>query len=250
MKGCSPKCFEIISDQCVSYTGGSYPEIGVEQGDSISQTLDKLASALVSLKSKVDACSYCNGEVTVPRTTNDILSSDNLTHSSVTETPSSARISVSTNPTATAVPFTYSISSLPSGTVIDSKITVEGMKNSYPSQLISTTGLSGGLELKPDNFPATLNAEVRIMTADGEKKVTSKIPLDPSGQNLDLNMYSKNVGTADLNTQSQINTFFDKELSTLRTSINALTNVNINGNSMSVTEHLVDLDSKVKNLST
>lgn len=250
MKGCSPKCFEIISDQCVSYTGKSYPEIGVEQGDSINQTLEKLASALVAIKAKVDACSYCNGEVSVPRTTNEIISSDTLTYSSVTETPSSARISVSTTPTSTSIPFRYSISSLPEGTVIDSKITIEGMKNSYPSQLVSTSGLSGGLELKPDNFPANLIAEVRVMTVEGEKKITSKIPINPSGQNIDVNMYSKNIGTADLNTQSQINTHFDKELASLRTSVNALTNLNIDGNNMSITEHLLDLQGKVKNLST
>lgn len=244
MKGCSPKCFEVYTDSCVEYTGSSYPMIGVSQGNSISDVLDKLASALVELRARVDACSFCNGEPYFQDTTT-IVNTTPITYSSVNEFPSNARIQLDVNPTSSSIPVTYVLSNLPEGTVLASEVKVEGMKNNYPATILSTSGVSGGFELKPDNFPAKLISKTRLMTSSGEKEYNISIPLNPSGQSLNMGMYVRETGTPDINTQADVNVFFDKEISSLKSAINSLQTVNSGGSSMPITEKILEIENRL-----
>lgn len=38
------KCLDYIDAQCLKYTGDSYPDIGVNNGDNIVQVLDKIST--------------------------------------------------------------------------------------------------------------------------------------------------------------------------------------------------------------
>lgn len=246
-KTCSPKCFEVYNDSCVEYTGNSYPRVGVNQGDSVQTTIMNLASALDALIARVDACSFCNGEVMV-RTSDQLINTSQLTYKTITELPSDSRIAVSVNPSSTSVPVTYAMSNFPQGTIIHAETWIEGMKNGYPTKLVNTPGTSGGFELKPENFPAKLYSKTRVMTSSGEKEYTSSIPLDPSGQKTDIGMYVKEAGSPELSTQTQVNSFFDKELSNLKSAVNALQTVNTSGASVPITEKLIEMEQRLNSL--
>ncbi len=247
LKKCSPKCFEVYSDSCVEYTGPDIQELRISQGSSLQAIITELASALLDLKRRVDACSFCNGEQMI-RNTDELVNMSEISQTSITEVPINSRISVKAEAQSSGTEIAYVISELPQGTMINSDVWVEGMKSGYPSKVVETSGLSGGFSLSPDNFPAKLYTRTRIMTDSGEKEITAVIPLEASGQKTDVGMYSRNIGTASLASQTDVNKFFDKEISGLRSAINMLQSVNTTGVQVPITQKVMELEQRINKL--
>lgn len=53
------KCLDHIDGGCVKYTGDSYPELGINNGDTIIQVVDKLAEKVKELSNEEKDCDKC-----------------------------------------------------------------------------------------------------------------------------------------------------------------------------------------------
>jgi len=54
------KCLNHIDGDCVKYTGKSYPDLGVENGESLVKVIDKLLSKVKELQDSKEDCNNCN----------------------------------------------------------------------------------------------------------------------------------------------------------------------------------------------
>jgi len=54
--GCFTGCVNVISDQCIKYTGENIPELGIETNDSLSRVLELITDYLLD----GEYAKYCN----------------------------------------------------------------------------------------------------------------------------------------------------------------------------------------------
>jgi hypothetical protein len=223
--------FPLFSDKNIRYTGTSSSNINVEQGDHVSDVLDKLVIALSLLIDKVNACSFCEGEAgELSLSDANISASGTYSQNSVI---SSSPATIKTTPNATGVNVNVNldsaIESLGNVTVLKTKTTINGQKNGFPSQVLNTDKTAVSVNLRPDNFPANLESEVRYQDSTGEKTLKVRVPLSSTSATLDIPLQGGVSGATELNTQKDINDNLQSRVNALEGLVNSMVKLNISG---------------------
>lgn len=229
-KNCDPTCFSSTSDKCVEYTGQTNPNLGVSQGDTVAKTLDRVVDEVDIIKERLNACGICGDGVvndnTVVTNTDSLPTTSSL--SCLTSTQgfdANCNFTVDVDPKADSVAVNFSVNNIPSDAqVLSSRVIVSGNKDGYPTVLADTKNMQSGLTLRPDAFPATIDSEVKIQTATGERLLRTSQILSPV-KSTNVNPYAVNIaGSTQPNTQTEVNSVFDDRICNLQNSLSAVTN--------------------------
>lgn len=224
--------FQAFNDKNVTYTGSSSSLLDITQGEALSIILDKLVIALANLTERVNSCSFCEGE------DNSIsLAANNITTSgTVNQNPtiiSGSPASIKSTPNASGININFdldpAIASLGDVTILSSKTSVQGLKNGFPARILDTSKTSASVNLRPDNFPATLSTEIKYQDSTGEKTIGLSVPLSNTSSELNLPLQGKSSPTAEINTQEDLNINLQSRLLGVENLVNSLNNVNISG---------------------
>ena len=243
-QNCSNKCFEHTSGKCVTYNGESFPDVNVIQNNNVESVIEGLAKATSDLKSFVEECSACNG------TSNEkIVEADFSYVSSKSVTSNYHEITVETKPSEKDISLLYSIPELPSDAqVISSDIRINGKKNGYVGEIYSSSNLNDGITLQPDNFPATLNSKIKVLTKDGEKLITSNIDLDPSGKVSTTSFTNETYTQSKPSTQDEFNKLLLTRLENLESSFKNVSKISTSSFTGTIQEAILNIYSKIATL--
>lgn len=223
--------FPLFEDKNVTYTGTSSSNVNVEQGESIGVVLDKLVIALSLLIDKVNACSFCEGEAgELSLSAENISASGTYAQNAIISTLPAV---IKTTPNATGVNVNIdldsAISSLGDVTVLKTKTTINGQKNGFPSQVMSTDKTNVSVNIRPDNYPANLETEVRYRDTTGEKVLKLRVPLSNTNTTVNLPLQGGASGSNPINTQQDLNTNIQERMLALESTVNAMARLNISG---------------------
>jgi hypothetical protein len=243
-QNCSNKCFEHTSGKCVTYNGESFPDVNVIQNNNVESVIEGLAKATSDLKSFVEECSACNG------TSNEkIVEADFSYVSSKSVTSNYHEITVETKPSEKDISLLYSIPELPSDAqVISSDIRINGKKNGYTGEIYSSSNLNDGITLQPDNFPATLNSKIKVLTKDGEKLITSNVDLDPSGKVSTTSFTNEIYTQSKPSTQDEFNKLLLTRLENLESSFKNISKISTSSFTGTIQEAILNIYSKIATL--
>jgi hypothetical protein len=225
--------FPSLNGNLITYTGASSSSLDVNQGDNINEVITKVVVGLTALINKVNACSFCEGEEgTVSLDASHISASSNIQQNNTIVT--SGLASIATTPHSTGVNVNFNlddaISSLGENvTVLKTKTTINGVKNGYPSTIVDTSKSSASINLRPDNFPATLESEIRYQDSTGEKTLKLNVPISGTTSSINLPLQGGVAGSVKLNTQEDLNNNLQDRLLNLENAVNTLNSVNISG---------------------
>ena len=243
-QNCSNKCFEHTSGKCVTYNGESFPDVNVIQNNNVESVIEGLAKATSDLKSFVEECSACNG------TSNEkIVEADFSYVSSKSVTSNYHEITVETKPSEKDISLLYSIPELPSDAqVISSDIRINGKKNGYVGEIYSSSNLNDGITLQPDNFPATLNSKIKVLTKDGERLITSNVDLDPSGKVSTTSFTNETYTQSKPSTQDEFNKLLLTRLENLESSFKNVSKISTSSFTGTIQEAILNIYSKIATL--
>lgn len=229
----------LFNDTNVQYTGSSSSNIDVKQGESLSKVIDKIVIALSNLIDKVNSCSFCEGEDNnISFSASDISATgSSISQNGIITTSKTASIKTTPNSTGVNVDFNLNdvISNLGDNTnVIKTKTVIVGQKNGYPSNIVNSDKSSASVMLKPDNFPAYLETEIRYADSTGEKTVSLKVPVNNTSSEINLPLQGGNTGTPVINTQEDLNANHQTRLLNLENLVTSINNLNITGSNTSL----------------
>lgn len=223
--------FPAFSDKSVTYTGSSSSNLNITQGEALGNVLNKLVIALSNLTDKVNSCSFCEGEDNnISFTADNITTSSSLGQNSTITSGSLATIKTTPNSTGVNVNVDLDqvLSSLGDATILKTKTSILGLKNGAPSQIVSTEKSNISVNLRPDNYPATLDSEIRYQDSTGEKTISLKLPLSSTSSEIKLPLQGNSSG-AIINTQEDLNVNLQERLLNMENAINTINSVNISG---------------------
>jgi hypothetical protein len=224
--------FPLFNDTNIKYTGASSNNLDIEQYEKLSQVVSKLVIALSNLTDKVNSCSFCQGEDnTISLSADTITTSSSLNQNSTIVSGSPATIKTTPNSTGVNVNFDLNsvIASLGDATILKSKTTIEGLKNGFPSKIVNTDKTSMSVNLRPDNFPANLETEIRYQDSTGEKTISLKVPLSSTSSDIKLPLQGAVTGTPVINNQEDLNINLQERILNLENAITTLNSINISG---------------------
>lgn len=229
----------VFEDTFVKYTGSSDSNLNIEQGESVSIVLNKLVLSLSALIDKVNSCSFCEGEDnSISFSASNITTTNsNISQNSTLVTSKTASIKTTPTPVGVNLEFNLNdvISNLGDNTsVLKTKTTVVGTKNGYPSNIVNTDKPSANIVLKPDNFPAYIETELRYMDSTGEKTVSLKVPVSNTASEINLPLQGGSTGFPVINSQEDLNSNHQNRILNLENMVVALNNLNIVGSNTSL----------------
>lgn len=227
------KDFKVFEDKNVRYNGHSSTLLNVEQGEAISTVLDKLVIGLSNLIERVNGCSFCEGEDNIlSLSAENVVATSNTSQN--TTIVSGAPANIKTIPNQTGVGVSYDLNNVVSSlgsnaTIIKSKTVISGQKNGFPANIVTSEKLNASVNLRPDNFPATLESELRYQTPSGEKTISLKVPISSTNSEINLPMQGSLTGVPVINSQEDLNNNIQERLLNMENALNTLNNVNISG---------------------
>jgi len=171
---CNSNCFpEPLSCYFHSTKG-----IGVvKTGDNQELINEKLAQEIEDIKSKLGRSTSCTSS-------NCTCGQQNVSTSTPTQVTTSSKslAKVSTTSSATSVKLEYDVKEAAEslGTVLSSNVKVRS--NNGATRIVKDTDqLISAVSLRPDDFPAVMDVDVRVLTETGEKALKQSITLKPEG---------------------------------------------------------------------
>lgn len=224
--------FPLFQDKNVRYNGSPSSNVGVAQGDTVYQVLDKLVVALSALIDKVNSCSFCQGDgETLSLDASSISTSATMQSSTIS---SQGLAAVRTIPNATGVGVSVNLDNVIAGlgenvTVLKTKTNIEGLKNGFPSRIVDSSKSNMSVNLKPENFPANLDTEIRYKDPQGEKVLNLRVPLSPTSSDINLPMQGTFSGIPNISNQEDLNQALQARLLNAENTINSLNSINISG---------------------
>ena len=229
----------IIDDSYVGYTGSSDDNLGINQGDTIARVLNQLVLSLSALVDKVNSCSFCEGEDNSLSfsASNITTTNSNISQNSTITTSNTASIKTTPSPIGVNVEFNLNdvIDNLgPNTNVVKTKTTIVGQKNGYPSNLVNSDKSSATVMLKPDNFPAYIETELRYMDSTGEKTVSLKVPVSNTASEINLPLQGGLSGSPIINNQEDLNSNHQDRILNLENMVRSLNTLNITGSNTSL----------------
>lgn len=214
----------------------------VKNGDTQTSINEKLAKELEELKSKLSQSSSA-----APVSNTDAIENKSGfgTTDNFTSTDSKAKITVT--PNAASIDVFYDLTdALGKDTKLYNKVSVEGLKNGSQAIIVDSDKLSSGFSLSPNNFPAYLTIDLRKRTDLGDVFLSAKVQLVSTGGDLSTNLYSRNFGGTELNTQTKVNDFLFDRVKKVEGSIQ--NTVTVAGKTKTIQEAINDLHFAVENL--
>ena len=122
----------------------------------------------------------------------------------------------------------------PNTNVVKTKTTIVGQKNGYPSNLVNSDKSSATVMLKPDNFPAYIETELRYMDSVGEKTVSLKVPVNNTASEINLPLQGGLSGSPIINNQEDLNSNHQDRILNLENMVRSLNTLNITGSNTSL----------------
>ena len=224
--------FPLFQDRNVKYNGSPSSNLDIAQGETVYQVLDKLVIGLSALIDKVNSCSFCQGDgETITLEASSIATTATMQNSTIT---SSGNASFKTIPNATGVGVSVNLDDVVSGlgdnvTVLKTRTTIEGLKNGFPSNIVNTNKSNISINLKPENFPANVETEIRYQDSQGEKTLKLRVPVSPTSSDISLPMQGINIGVPNVSNQEDLNQTLQERLLNAENSIAALNSINVSG---------------------
>lgn len=227
--------FPFLSDKNVKYSGLSDANLNVSQGESIGLVLEKVVNALSQLIDRLNQCPLCDGEELVITDENLRLSGSYTQNSSIQSAPAKIQTVPTSGGIGLNVDLNSAIASLGEGaSVLKVKTTVNGQRNGYPAQVASSDKTSFSINLRPDNFPANLESEIRYQDNSGEKTLKVRTPLSVENTTLNLPLQGGASGSVQASTQKDVNQNLQERVLQLENIVTQLNNINVSGFSTQV----------------
>lgn len=226
---CSNNCFESVRTDCIEYTGPSFEDLGISQGDSLKSVMGSVLSDLNSLKSAAveKAC-----EPNTPSTT----STGTSTNTSSSKALTRASVDLSSNIEGSVFTVDYNLSEAISECTADGSlsrlnVTVSGRFNNSVTnvELGNSKSQIGSFSLKPENCPVVLNVEGYVINNNGGGKnisLSREIPCSTGSQNAFVNVTS--AGEVSDNPVGD-------QITSLENNVRSILDFNIDGQDLSTT---------------
>lgn len=197
---CDNNCFpEPLS--CYFHSGKT---VGVvKNGDNQELINENLAQAIIDLSKKTSREPSC-GASTCTCGNNAVTT----TQASQVTIASSKLAKVSTKTSANSVQLEYDLKEAAEslGTVVSSNVKIRS--NNGSSRIIKDSDqLVSLVSLRPDDFPAVLDLDVRVLTETGEKSLKQSMELKPSGGSDEFFLSSSEMIAAPQNQTDQNKVF-------------------------------------------
>jgi hypothetical protein len=255
-KDCNASCLGISSDECIVWTGPSFPTLGIETGYSYSINVVKLAAELSDLieKNVVDLKCLGDGIVPLPEgvqvivdkicslNDTDITTTANLyclgsNVSTCAASISKKSFSYNLYPTTNGITFTYDSSStldnLPPGiTAGKFNLTAEGIVDSGSIVVADTENKIGGFNIPVSRLPAVITVKCRLGSSCGDielyKRIAITSPVNKSfNTEFGLNDYSYGASSDGPLLQKDFNELAASELCKQRSELESLKTIEI-----------------------
>ena len=192
-------------------------DVGViNKGDTQTNVNEKLALEIETIKEHLNS-SKPQIEVSADSIINNSNFGINTLH-----TDSGQKIQISTIPNEDNIYVSYKFNIEDGAEKVRSNISIEGVRAGSQTILYESDKLINGFYLTPNNFPATLVLSLDQNKNNNLERITSRVALNPLGDDTKYPTYIRNVNRSDLNTQKDVNDFLYGEVNRLN---NVTTNI-------------------------
>ncbi|MCO6500894.1 MAG: hypothetical protein J5I47_11060 [Vicingus serpentipes] len=232
---CSNKCFEHEEDNCIAITF-SNSDLDIEGGvDSLKTALVKIVEDLISLRKGIcDPCNDCAGAATTSTVTASAATSNlgnvgiNSSAARVGLTPIKLIIEPGITNTTIQYDAQNAIKELGSGQSL-TKVEVFGTANNRSTRIYSSSSDVGSFSATPENFPVTVSIETTKFTDAGQNIMKFQKTLNNAKVSSDEFFMINDMQKVSMTSQSEVNEYLDKQVSSVRNLIKSIENVNSNG---------------------
>jgi len=217
-------------------------DVGViNKGDTQTNVNEKLALEIEALKTQLNS-----SKPQIEVSAGSIVNSSNFGVSTL-NTVNSQKIQISTIPNEDNVYVSYKFNIEDGIEKVRSNVSIEGVRAGSQTVLYESDKLINGFYLTPNNFPATLVLSLDQIKNNSLERITSRVALNPLGDDTKYPTYIRNINRSDLNTQKDVNEFLYGEVNRLN---NIITNdkISYNGVEYAVQDLIVKMLKDIKAL--
>lgn len=217
-------------------------DVGViNKGDTQTNVNEKLALEIEALKTQLNS-----SKPQIEVSAGSIVNSSNFGVSTL-NTVNSQKIQISTIPNEDNVYVSYKFNIEDGIEKVRSNVSIEGVRAGSQTVLYESDKLINGFYLTPNNFPATLVLSLDQIKNNSLERITSRVALNPLGDDTKYPTYIRNINRSDLNTQKDVNEFLYGEVNRLN---NIVTNdkISYNGVEYAVQDLIVKMLKDIKAL--
>lgn len=234
-KGINPNCFDSVGADCIEINGD----------ESLSQFVDRVDEEIRCLKDNAcDPCNNCKGKVDSVTSSNSGASFPVNVGSNSYTSNVPFKVSVKTNNINTTLEYDLN-GVLSSGEYTSLKVNIYGSRSGFSTVLHSSNSLYNSFNLKPNSFPVSLDIEAIKLAGSSQRIYKFSKTYVNSDYSSDEYFNITDLGAPTIEDQSSYNDYLQKQLSSLRTELNAIKNLNFNGgedlpNSLSTLKNEID----------
>lgn len=217
-------------------------DVGViNKGDTQTNVNEKLALEIEALKTQLNS-----SKPQIEVSAGSIVNSSNFGVSTL-NTVNSQKIQISTIPNEDNVYVSYKFNIEDGIEKVRSNVSIEGVRAGSQTVLYESDKLINGFYLTPNNFPATLVLSLDQIKNNNLERITSRVALNPLGDDTKYPTYIRNINRSDLNTQKDVNEFLYGEVNRLN---NIVTNdkISYNGVEYAVQDLIVRMLKDIQSL--
>ena len=217
-------------------------DVGViNKGDTQTNVNEKLALEIEALKTQLNS-----SKPQIEVSAGSIVNSSNFGVSTL-NTVNSQKIQISTIPNEDNVYVSYKFNIEDGIEKVRSNVSIEGVRAGSQTVLYESDKLINGFYLTPNNFPATLVLSLDQIKNNSLERITSRVALNPLGDDTKYPTYIRNINRSDLNSQKDVNEFLYGEVNRLN---NIITNdkISYNGVEYAVQDLIVKMLKDIKAL--
>lgn len=217
-------------------------DVGViNKGDTQTNVNEKLALEIEALKTQLNS-----SKPQIEVSAGSIVNSSNFGVSTL-NTVNSQKIQISTIPNEDNVYVSYKFNIEDGIEKVRSNVSIEGVRAGSQTVLYESDKLINGFYLTPNNFPATLVLSLDQIKNNSLERITSRVALNPLGDDTKYPTYIRNINRSDLNTQKDVNEFLYGEVNRLN---NIVTNdkISYNGVEYAVQDLIVRMLKDIQSL--
>lgn len=237
---CNSDCFPTVDLGCTHYIGEAFASLGIKDGMSGREVIQKLAEGYIALSDKINKCKLCDSDTNV-ESTSSLIDLEGLgTYSTTCSSAiTNTNFQYSVTGGATFISVSYSmqnvIDNLPTNYTVLSK-SCRIFQSGIGTTLYSDTNLSNGVfNIEPNRFPINMVFNILVQTPCGTVSIDKTIIVsDITNGSYTLAGKVTDNGTDDLGkqvTQEGFNTIVKQKLAGIDRDLSTLKNPNISGTS-------------------
>lgn len=215
----------------------------LQDGTSLDYAIKELQEALLC---ETDSKTSCEAESASTESSDSSIGNITTTGSRSTSTVSTP-ISINVKPGATSTLVSYDFSEAVSSCGCGNTSPEITFTDKNGARICRNTNLVGSENLRPDQVPATVTAEIICNKASGQEVLTYSTKLTNTSKQGYLQS-TKLSPSGTLEVQSEVNEHFDSCISDLKSKVDSISNVSHNG--ITGIENIVcDLEEKINSFS-